>query len=206
MSFLIKNGKCRVKISFYFFALLCLAAFLDRGGVLLWGLFAALLHEGGHIVAMRLTAEGLPKEIRLTPFGVRIENSPLAETGRGRLGVLAAGSGMNFLCAAVTFGILPSFAAVSLVLGILNLLPVEGMDGGGILLLLRDNGNPLPDGACGSGCSACNGREWHASWRCRRARRQIGRATETAQEDDLIPDIRKNRSVPADILITAECR
>ena len=66
MSFLIKNGKCRVKISFYFFALLCLAAFLDRGGVLLWGLFAALLHEGGHIVAMRLTAEGLPKEIRLT--------------------------------------------------------------------------------------------------------------------------------------------
>ena len=70
----------------------------------------------------------------------------------------------------------------------------------------RDNGNPLPDGACGSGCSACNGREWHASWRCRRARRQIGRATETAQEDDLIPDIRKNRPVPADILITAECR
>ena len=138
MSFLIKNGKCRVKISFYFFALLCLAAFLDRGGVLLWGLFAALLHEGGHIVAMRLTAEGLPKEIRLTPFGVRIENSPLAETGRGRLGVLAAGSGMNFLCVAVTFGILPSFAAVSLVLGILNLLPVEGMDGGGILLLLLE--------------------------------------------------------------------
>ena len=134
MSFSVRN--CRVSVNFYFFALLCAAAFLDRRGVMLWGLLAALLHECGHLAAMLLLPEQSPKEIRITPFGMRIENSPLSQFGRGNTIVLAGGSGVTFLCAAVTFGFLPDFAAVSLVLGLMNMLPVQGMDGGGILFVL----------------------------------------------------------------------
>lgn len=134
MIFFIRN--CRVRVSFYFFALLCVAAFLDRRGIMMWGLLAALLHEGGHIAAMLLIPEKTPDRISITPFGIRIENTPLCEFGNGNAFILAAGSGANFLCASVTFGFLPEFAAVSLVMGIFNLLPVESMDGGGMLLIL----------------------------------------------------------------------
>lgn len=133
MSFYVWRHQCRIKVSFYFFALLCAAALFDRSGILLWGLLAALLHEGGHLAAMLCLSDRVPREISLTPFGIRIENSPLSAGGRGHVLILAAGSGMNALCAAVTFGFLHDFAAVSLLLGVFNLLPVEGMDGGGIL-------------------------------------------------------------------------
>ena len=136
MSFRI--GKCRVSVSFYFFALLCAASFFDRTGNLPWGLLAASLHEAGHLAAMFFIPGNAPEEVSVTPFGMRIERNPLSEFGRGNAFVLAAGSGMNFLCAAVTFGFLPQFASVSLVLGVLNVLPVEGMDGGGILRIVLE--------------------------------------------------------------------
>ena len=125
-------GECRVRVSFYFFPLLCVAAFFDRSVFMLRGMLAALLHECGHLAAMVLLPGNAPREVSLTPFGVRIERNPLSEFGKGNGIILAAGSGMNFVCAAVTFGFLPEFAAVSLLLGIFNLLPVEGLDGGGI--------------------------------------------------------------------------
>ena len=131
MNFTVKN--CRVSVNFYFFALICAAAFFDRSGVMQWGLLAALLHECGHLAAMLLIPGQSPGKISITPFGMKIENSPLSEFARGNSVVLAAGSVVNLLSAAVTFGIQPDFAAVSLVLGMMNLLPVEGMDGGGLL-------------------------------------------------------------------------
>ena len=133
MSFRVMN--CRVRVNFYFFALLCAAASFDRGGMMLWGLLAALLHECGHIAAMVTLPGQAPDEIRLTPFGIRIQSNPLSQLGKGSCPILAAGSAANFLCAAATFGFLPDFAAVSLVLGLLNLLPVGSMDGGGLLRL-----------------------------------------------------------------------
>lgn len=124
---------CRVRVNFYFFALLCAAAYFDRSGKMLWGMFAAVLHELGHLTAMLLLLGHAPREISVTPFGIRIGSSPLAEFEKGNLMVLAAGSGVNFLSFAATFGFLPDFAWVSLLLGLFNMLPVENMDGGGIL-------------------------------------------------------------------------
>ena len=133
MNFSVKN--CRVSVSFYFFALLCAAAFFDRSGTMLWGLLAALLHECGHLAAMFFIPGHAPREVSFTPFGIKISNSSLSEFAGGNGTVLAAGSVTNFLSAALTFGFLPAFAGVSAVLGLLNILPVEGMDGGGILRL-----------------------------------------------------------------------
>jgi Zn-dependent proteases len=132
-SFCLSRKKCRVKVSFYFFAIACAAAFFDRSGVMLWGMLAALLHECGHVAVMAAIPGQLPREVSLTPFGVKIEKSPLSEYGSGHLAVLGAGSCVNLITAAVTFGFLPTFASVSFLLGVMNLLPVEGMDGGGIL-------------------------------------------------------------------------
>ena len=134
-SFYLSRKKCRVHVSFYFFAIACAAAFFDRSGVMLWGMLAALLHECGHLAAMAAIPGQLPRAVSLTPFGVRIEKCPLSAYGSGHFAVLAAGSGVNLIAAAVTFGFLPAFAAVSILLGVLNMLPVEGMDGGGMLRL-----------------------------------------------------------------------
>ena len=136
LSFYILRGRCRIRISFYFFALLCVLSLFDRRGVLLPGLVAALLHECGHLALMLLIPGHSPREIDVTPFGLRIGNSPLAEFAGGNGKILAAGCGVNFICAAATFGFLPDFAAVSFLMGVFNLLPVKGMDGGGILYLL----------------------------------------------------------------------
>ena len=131
MIFYIK--KCKVRVNFYFFALMCTAAFFDQRGIMIWGLLASMLHECGHLTAMFFLPGHAPREVSITPFGMRIGSSPLAEFEKGSLTVMAAGSAVNLISAAVTFGFFPDFAAVSLVLGMMNLLPVEGMDGGGIL-------------------------------------------------------------------------
>ena len=118
MSFYILRGRCRIRISFYFFALLCVLSLFDRRGVLLPGLVAALLHECGHLALMLLIPGHSPREIDVTPFGLRIGNSPLAEFAGGNGKILAAGCGVNFICAAATFGFLPDFAAVSFLMGV----------------------------------------------------------------------------------------
>ncbi len=146
MSFFI--GKCRIRVNFYFFALLCMTGLLDRSGIMLWGMLGALLHESGHLAAMLLLPGHAPEEISVTPFGMKIGSSPLAEFEKGSLTVLMAGSGVNFVTAAVTFGFLPDLAAVSLLLAVFNLLPVENMDGGGILRILLER--CLPPSAAGS--------------------------------------------------------
>lgn len=131
MTFQIKN--CSVHLNFYFFALACAVAFFDRSGLLLTGLLTALLHEAGHLAVMLVLPGQAPSEVCLTPFGIRIKRRPLSEFARGGIIVLAAGSAVNLTLAAVTAFFAPSFAAVNLAMGLMNLLPVDSLDGGGIL-------------------------------------------------------------------------
>ena len=126
-------GGCRIRVSFYFFALVCAGAFFDRSGITLLGLAAAFLHEAGHLAAMLTLPGEFPGEISVTPFGIRIRGDSLSRSDWASPLVLAAGSGVNLLSVAVTFGFLPEFAAVSFVIGAINLLPVEGTDGGGLV-------------------------------------------------------------------------
>lgn len=150
-SFYIKR-RVRVNVSFYFFTVAAVIALFDRSGLLLMGLLSALLHEAGHLTAMLLLPGHAPTEISLTPFGLKIRSSPLAEFADGNPAVLAAGSGVNLALAAVFYFLVPRyavmarFASLNLVMGTVNLLPVETLDGGGLLrLLLR---RILSDRAC----------------------------------------------------------
>ncbi len=124
---------CKVRINFYFFASAVIMAMFDRSGMMLGGMLSALLHESGHLIAMTVIPRQHPKEISITPFGLKIQNNSMAEFARGRVVVLAAGSAVNFILAASLIKLSPQLASMNFVLGAMNLLPVESFDGGGIL-------------------------------------------------------------------------
>lgn len=110
----------------------------DRSGVCLLTVLAAFLHEAGHLLAARALHIPLG-DIRLDFFGARIEI-----TGRmlsyGEEWILCAAGPISSLLFAA-FGALfwhfseyfQIFSCASLVLGVLNLLPIRTFDGGRML-------------------------------------------------------------------------
>ncbi len=111
---------------------------LDGSVLAILPLLAALCHELGHLVVM--LALGAPvREIELTLFGAEIRTTPLGTRTGGTIAVYGAGAAVNLLSAAVIL-LLPHrsfeaefFAACSLSLAVLNLLPIRSLDGGCIL-------------------------------------------------------------------------
>lgn len=124
---------CTITINFYFFAIAAIISLFDSGGMMIGGIISAMLHEFGHLTAMMVIPGQIPAEVNVTPFGMRIKNNPVAEFMRGRITVLAAGSAVNLALAVIFISILPHFAAMNFILGTMNLLPVDTLDGGGIM-------------------------------------------------------------------------
>ena len=125
---------------------LAAAAFLftwDSTGTLRLGLAAALLHEAGHIIAYRLLLRRWPR-LTVSPLGLTI---PLTELlpARLELPLAAAGPLANLALCCAAFGWMAwrgaawgpyRFAAVNLLVGGANLLPLPGLDGQRILACL----------------------------------------------------------------------
>ena len=108
--------------------------FTERGEIAPAVLIAAAVHECGHLLAAKLL--GIPLcNIRLELLGARITPARLLSYREECL-LSLAGPLFSVLLAAGTFPLGSSvrfcstLAAVSLLLGILNLLPVRGFDGG----------------------------------------------------------------------------
>lgn len=109
-----------------FFPVLALMLLLFPVRFLAGVLLAALCHELGHILAVKLSG-GCILAIRLRSFGARIEASPLPP-GRAALCALAgpaAGALTIF-----TYKTFPELALAGLVQTVFNLLPVYPLDGG----------------------------------------------------------------------------
>jgi len=133
-----------LRVSPGFFATLALA--LAVGPIALTGavLAAAAMHEGGHLLALRLCR--VPVEgVRLGAFGAEIRAPGAARLSYGReLAVTLAGPAVNLLAAPLlaavslradwAWGFL--FAGVHLLLGLYNLLPVPPLDGSRALRLV----------------------------------------------------------------------
>ena len=95
-----------------------------------------LLHELGHIAALRLTGGEL-RRVELSFFGVRMVAAPAADIRRGAL-VLLSGPAANLALYAVltVFGVCGMTARLSLAAGMFNLLPLSSLDGGALLDML----------------------------------------------------------------------
>ena len=105
-------------------------------------ILAAVLHEGGHLLAARLCGVRV-SGLKLDILGARLRLEGLMSYPREWL-VAAGGPATNLLCALLAFpawrasggepdGGLFFFTVASLGLGCLNLLPVGTMDGGRML-------------------------------------------------------------------------
>lgn len=126
----------KIKISFFFALSICVISIFDRSNVVLQNLLAAALHEAGHITVMMVFGEK-PREIRFTPFGMRIERKEMNNMNFKKEALIAAaGPITNFLSAAICIILnryfslnLTVFTAVNIALGVLNLTPCEPLDG-----------------------------------------------------------------------------
>ena len=113
-------------------------ALTDRSGLVWVTLLAAALHEGGHLLAARVMR--IPfRAMRMDHLGVRLElGGRMPSFGEEWL-LCAAGPLASLLCAALAAPLWPrwemaaSFSCASLLLGLLNLLPIRSFDGGRML-------------------------------------------------------------------------
>lgn len=106
--------------------------FLDTEGILPLFLGAAVLHEAGHFLALRVSG-GHFRRLTLTAFGGRMDCS-LPESIGGQIATFIAGPAVNLLLWAALFRTeWHLFAGANLLLGAFNLLPIRPLDGGEIL-------------------------------------------------------------------------
>lgn len=142
MRFTVRN--CRVELSFLFVAVVTFYLLIDRTGIAGVGLVAAVLHEIGHLAAMCLFSVP-PEKIRLKPFGIEIAEKRGVRRSYGRDAAISlSGPAANLLffalcClgySALSWEYLFHLAAANLLLALLNVLPVEPLDGGQALYAL----------------------------------------------------------------------
>ena len=128
-----------IYISFLFVAVISLMLATDKTGLALPTLFAVSLHEIGHLLAMWIVGTP-PKSIRLIPASVQITRS-ISSRYKNDIIVALSGPLVNFALFLTLYinylifgneGIL-YYSFINLIVGLFNLLPVTGLDGGTVL-------------------------------------------------------------------------
>ena len=123
----------RLSVSPCFVLFVCAFCYLDRLGLFFPFLLSAALHEGGHLLALRLMR--LPvREIRIGLTGTVIR-AELPDRSSALL-CLLAGPAVNLLLALLFRRSAPALCLCSTFLFLYNMLPVCPLDGGGICRLL----------------------------------------------------------------------
>ncbi len=129
----------KIYISFIFAAVITVMLFFDRTTLFLPSAIAIILHELGHLFAMWL-CECTPKEIKLIPASVQIirgfSSKPYGESIIALFGPIV--NLVIFLVFLVNYLYFKDewvikFGLINLIIGIFNLLPVKGLDGGTVL-------------------------------------------------------------------------
>lgn len=126
-------------ISFLFAAVITAMIAFDRTGFILPLFFAILIHETGHLAAM-WALDCAPKRIRLVPAAVEI-TTKIQSGGKHEIFIALCGPAVNLLLFAALFVNYLAFGndgyltvgLINLLIGLFNLLPVTGLDGGTVL-------------------------------------------------------------------------
>jgi len=120
------------------FVLLLWMILTDRAGVALVTLAAAMLHEGGHILAAAMMHVPL-SVLRMDFLGARLDVSGRVLSYGEEWLLCAAGPVTSLLCSLALSPLwrissyAVAFSCASLILGLLNLLPIRTFDGGRML-------------------------------------------------------------------------
>ncbi len=128
-----------VYVSFLFVAVIALMLAGDKTGLALPTLFAVMVHELGHIFAMWLL-ESTPKSIRLIPASVQITRS-MSSKYKNDIIVSLTGPAVNLVLFLTLYinhiafknEVVLYYSLINLIVGLFNLLPVTGLDGGAAL-------------------------------------------------------------------------
>ncbi len=128
-----------IYVSFLFVAVIAFMLATDRTGLVIPTLFAVLIHETGHFFAMWVVG-CRPKAIRLIPASVQVIRG-FSLRPYGEVGVAICGPAANiavFLSLLLNYHYFSDrtslvFGVLNLIIGMFNLLPVSGLDGGTIL-------------------------------------------------------------------------
>jgi Zn-dependent protease len=128
----------RIRIRFSFLCFNAVLFCLCDGRMIVSFYTVCLLHELGHIAALRLTGGEL-RAVELSCFGIRMTAAPAADVKRGAA-VLLSGPAANLLLYALltVTGKCPETASLSLAAGLFNLLPLSSLDGGALLDMLAE--------------------------------------------------------------------
>lgn len=139
--FELRLKRLTVKFDFSFFAAVTLLMLLSGSNYAVIGLAVCLWHELGHFTVMLICGVKV-NELVFYGAGIKIiPDKQIDFTGFGTaISVYLAGSAANFLAAALlSISESPEarlFAAVNMVIGAFNLLPLGYLDGGKIILLI----------------------------------------------------------------------
>lgn len=132
--------KFTAAFDFSFFAAVALTAVLG-GKYAAAGLAVCIWHELGHLAVMKIT--GIPvKRVVFYGAGIKIvTDGQLEYMAFGvSFAVLIAGSAANLAAAAILYRFgnpdIRIFAALNLAIGAFNLLPLQNLDGGKIIIML----------------------------------------------------------------------
>ncbi len=136
MSLSPKEYRFRLEVSGGFLLLVSVTGFFCGANALLAAALAAAVHELGHL-ALILWQGSLPVRIRLDVSGACLYCGGPQPSVRQELLRALAGPGMGvglwLLLSPATDSFLRSVSEMSLMLGLVNLLPAEGLDGGRVL-------------------------------------------------------------------------
>lgn len=130
----LKIRKTRVRLNFSFFAVVALFLTLDNTSFGIAALAACGIHEFSHLLVMTICA--IPAEV-VTFYGAGIRiTSPQTENAKPvvRTLILGAGCAANFIAAALySLSGNDAAAAINLLTGVFNLLPIGELDGAALL-------------------------------------------------------------------------
>lgn len=141
----------RFYISVPFTVMLAALLFMDKSGLMSVSLAAVVIHEAGHILVMKLL-KCAPSLISFNFQGMLISGVKFCSAKENIL-IALSGPIANILFSLVFYCLyllsslysFAVFAAVSFLVGLLNILPIKGLDGGTVLrelcsLLFSKNG------------------------------------------------------------------
>ncbi|MCD7728182.1 MAG: hypothetical protein LUH57_07555 [Ruminococcus sp.] len=126
-----------IVICFSFVAVVTLCVLLYNEQIIIISVLSSLLHECGHIVAMKVSGVKI-KELRLYGGGAKIS----AENGfisvKRELFIAFSGVAVNLILCVLFYKLFPLVFAVNLSILIFNLLPIGTLDGARALDIISD--------------------------------------------------------------------